>query len=323
MYRLVTADDNPRKIILESTDILDTEGWAEVSHFTLPDAVTGIKIGTGNAIAKGPDGMITLPAYPTTLPASDVSDWAKAATKPVYTASEISDLADFISGEIEDTDTTYQLVADDTNPLKYNLQAKPKGGTWATVSSITLPDAILTISIGGTAVNKDASGNVDLPAYPDVKAWALAADKPEYDFSEIKNAPTMDDYAKKTDITAVLKYKGIKDTEADLPATDNAVGDVWVVTADHSEHVWNGTAWEKLGPQTDFSGFATKDEVTAVGKRIDDLTTTDVAEGDNLYYTEARATANFKTHASSELTDTAKIVYTDDTVVINCGNSTI
>lgn len=28
-------------------------------------------------------------AYPTTLPASDVSSWAKAASKPTYTASEV------------------------------------------------------------------------------------------------------------------------------------------------------------------------------------------------------------------------------------------
>lgn len=35
------------------------------------------------------DGTVNLPAYPTTLPASDVSNWAKAATKPTYTADEI------------------------------------------------------------------------------------------------------------------------------------------------------------------------------------------------------------------------------------------
>lgn len=32
---------------------------------------------------------MSLPAYPTTLPASDVSAWAKASTKPTYTASEV------------------------------------------------------------------------------------------------------------------------------------------------------------------------------------------------------------------------------------------
>ena len=34
---------------------------------------------------------VNLPAYPTTLPASDVSAWAKASTKPGYTLDEVSD----------------------------------------------------------------------------------------------------------------------------------------------------------------------------------------------------------------------------------------
>ena len=34
---------------------------------------------------------VNLPAYPTTLPASDVSAWAKALTKPSYTLDEVSD----------------------------------------------------------------------------------------------------------------------------------------------------------------------------------------------------------------------------------------
>lgn len=47
----------------------------------------------------------------TTLPfaakASDVAAWAKAAEKPEYKATEIKGLADYISGEIEDTNTKY------------------------------------------------------------------------------------------------------------------------------------------------------------------------------------------------------------------------
>lgn len=35
------------------------------------------------------------------------------------------------------------------------------------------------------------------------------------------------------------------------------VGDVWQVTADNSEYVYNGTTWEKLGPTIDLSGYLT------------------------------------------------------------------
>jgi len=49
-------------------------------------AVQSVKIGT-KEYKSGT--TVTLPAYPTTLPASDVNAWAKAATKPTYTKAEI------------------------------------------------------------------------------------------------------------------------------------------------------------------------------------------------------------------------------------------
>ena len=49
--------------------------------------VTQVKIGS---TAYNPSsGVVGLPEYPTSLPASDVSAWAKASTKPSYTASEV------------------------------------------------------------------------------------------------------------------------------------------------------------------------------------------------------------------------------------------
>lgn len=71
--------------------------------------------------------------------AADVYSWAKAANKPSYTASEIGGLSEYIAGEIEDTDTQYQLVkVDDYN---YKLQSKALDGSWTDVegSTITIP----------------------------------------------------------------------------------------------------------------------------------------------------------------------------------------
>ena len=53
--------------------------------------VTAIKLGTTGISYSPTDGVVTLPAYPTTLPASDVYSWAKASTKPSYTLDEVSD----------------------------------------------------------------------------------------------------------------------------------------------------------------------------------------------------------------------------------------
>lgn len=53
---------------------------------TTASAVQSVKIGT-TEYKSGT--TVTLPSYPTSLPASDVPSWAKQKTKPTYTASEV------------------------------------------------------------------------------------------------------------------------------------------------------------------------------------------------------------------------------------------
>lgn len=75
--------------------------------------------------------------------AADVYDWAKAATKPSYTANEISGLADYIAGEIEDTDTQYKLEQDTTDKHILKLFSKDKGSSaWTEVASVTTADTV-------------------------------------------------------------------------------------------------------------------------------------------------------------------------------------
>lgn len=54
------------------------------------------------------------------------------------------------------------------------------------------------------------------------------------------------------------------------------------------------------------------------------LTTSNVAEGDNLYYTDARATSNFNVNfglkSSLDLTDGAAILRSTDTLVLDGGS---
>ena len=49
------------------------------------------------------------------------------------------------------------------------------------------------------------------------------------------------------------------------------------------------------------------------------LTTSDVAEGTNLYYTQARFDSAFAAKSVRGLSDGAKVVTTDDTLILNCG----
>lgn len=83
-------------------------------------------------------------------PAADVYSWAKASTKPTYTANEIQGLEEYISGQIQDTDTQYQIIASGTNGIQ--LQSRPKtGGEWSNVGSpITITYTLTTGATNGT-----------------------------------------------------------------------------------------------------------------------------------------------------------------------------
>ena len=54
-------------------------------------------------------------------------------------------------------------------------------------------------------------------------------------------------YALKTEITGVYKYKGSVAAVSNLPTTGNATGDVYNVEARGINYAWNGSAWDALG----------------------------------------------------------------------------
>jgi hypothetical protein len=91
--------------------------------------------------------------------AGDVPAWAKEATKPTYTATEISGLSDFISGEIKDTDTQYKLEQDETDKHTLKFFTKGKNDTEYTLAAtITTADTVYddTTLAGKVSDNADA-----------------------------------------------------------------------------------------------------------------------------------------------------------------------
>lgn len=82
---------------------------------------------------------------------ADVYSWAKAATKPTYSATEITGLETYIGEKIQDTDTQYKLEADAEDGHKFYLYSKAKGdeafGT-TPVSTITIPEKVYTLATG-------------------------------------------------------------------------------------------------------------------------------------------------------------------------------
>lgn len=72
-------------------------------------------------------------------------------------------------------------------------------------------------------------------------------------------------YALKTDITAVMKFKGTKTSDELAAITGMEIGDVYQIVSGGtgtaynvgSEYAYNGSTWVELGPVIDLSGYAT------------------------------------------------------------------
>lgn len=81
--------------------------------------------------------------------------------------------------------------------------------------------------------------------------------------STLSSAKSYIDQQINAKLSSALKYKGSKDTYADLPKTGNQVGDVWnVVAAYGNAHAgtnwaWNGTVWDPLGGTIDLTNYVT------------------------------------------------------------------
>ena len=90
--------------------------------------------------------------------AADVYSWAKAATKPTYSAGEITGLDNYISQTIQDTNTQYRIVAVGDPAYSYKLQKKDIGDAdysdvAGSVISLTDVDARLDVLEAAIAEN--------------------------------------------------------------------------------------------------------------------------------------------------------------------------
>lgn len=92
--------------------------------------------------------------------------------------------------------------------------------------------------------------------------------------STLASAKTYTDQQINAKLSSALKYKGSKDTYADLPKTGNQVGDVWnVVAAYGNAHAgtnwaWNGTVWDPLGGTIDLTNYVTMANAAATSAGI-------------------------------------------------------
>ena len=113
-------------------------------------------------VGNGTDDFKTLPFI--SGKAADVSSWAMADKKPTYTAAEIEGLADFISGEIQDSNTEYSFSLAENYKLK--VQKKDVGGEYVDYQSIDLTSAFaakadkVAKATAGNFAGLDSEGNL-------------------------------------------------------------------------------------------------------------------------------------------------------------------
>lgn len=103
-------------------------------------------------------------------------------------------------------------------------------------------------TVNGHSVLSDVPANA---VFTDTKYSVATASKDglmsKADFVKLSGFSAASNYALKSEITGVYKYKGSKATEADLPATGNTLGDVWNVETDSQNYAWDGQKWDSLG----------------------------------------------------------------------------
>lgn len=142
--------------------------------------LTSFSIVVNGTTYNSSNGVVTLPNYPTSLPASDVSVWAKAATKPTYTKSEVG------LGNVDNTSDSNKIVK---AVIDYNDAARTVyigyAGTGLTAANATHLAAYSVLGDGRQVIKDISKDNVktwlglgDL-AYSSSISWnKITSDKP-------------------------------------------------------------------------------------------------------------------------------------------------
>ena len=161
---------------------------------------------------------------------------------------------------------TYEDLVDLDHLSLYHDKAKQLFATSAAQSALAgrvgdlesaggEPNSIDSVKVNGTALTPDANKAVDVSV--PTRTSDLTNDSGFQTAQQVSTAIS-------TALASAVTYKGSVSTTADLPASGNKVGDMWNVSADGMNHVWNGSSWDAQAPTVDLSGLVEASDVTIV-----------------------------------------------------------
>lgn len=229
----------------------------------------------------------------------------KANTVHTHTIENVTGLQDALDGKQATGDYAVKSDLDDYLPLAGGtidgnltvtgtINASIEGTTenavkLATARNITLTGAVTGTSTTGFDGSADIAINTTAVNGTMVTGVVPQATKATQDGDGNVISTT---YAKVSQLTSVMTYKGTVASESALPKSDQSIGDVYNVTDTNMNYAWDGSKWDQLGSTVDLSGylktenanstFATKSEVagkanathTHTVSQVTDLSTT-------------------------------------------------
>lgn len=199
-----------------------------------------------------------------------------AISAPIY--------SQFLQKGEGDNYNLYYLENDDkSTKLSEQIGSTPAGSTLVTLLKALWTQAnkagVTSVKVG----NNEAENGAVVVTLEKLGTVAITSDKLLLIDTNKTNIDTLIsnlnnntyNFAKKSDITSVLRYKGTVASESALPNSNNQAGDVYLVTDKGCEHIWNGTKWEEFGPTIDLSSYITSSQLTT---QLNSLHTTITAE---------------------------------------------
>lgn len=276
---VMSVNGKTGSVTLSASDV----GAASQSY--VDDAIDDLWIPYNTSDLNNDSGFLT--SYTETDPT--VPAWAKAATKPTYTATEVGALPSdtVITDEklkvtlLTNNGTYYPILSEDmintstklgTNSFRY-IQEDEKiklelgySGRYAGVITFRRSYGNGGITLSGNNASSAGFFTITLP--PANGTVALTSDIPTVP-TNISSFTNDSGYLTSSDIASVLTYKGTKASYSALPSSGNSTGDVWHVTDTGAEYAWDGTEWQELGTAIDLSNYATK-ATTLAGYGITD-----------------------------------------------------